>query len=35
VLELGQKTTEGTADFLRSDDKMREEIGRWLEVSGG
>ncbi|MGY3158851.1 branched-chain amino acid ABC transporter ATP-binding protein [Bradyrhizobium elkanii] len=35
VLELGQKTTEGTADFLKSDDKMREEIGRWLEVSGG
>jgi branched-chain amino acid transport system ATP-binding protein len=35
VLELGQKTTEGTSGFFQSDDRMRAEIGRWLEVSGG
>jgi len=35
VLELGRKTMEGSSSFFRSDDRVRAEIGRWLEVSGG
>lgn len=35
ILELGQKTMEGDADAFRSDERIRAEIGRWLEVSGG
>lgn len=35
VLELGKKTMEGSSAFFQTDDAVRKEIGRWLEVSGG
>lgn len=35
IMELGRNSMEGDAEAFKSDDRIRAEIGRWLEVSGG